>query len=499
MEEAELFSDSEEEEVVTVVSTRGRKAIPSNRLPPKMVNVARSGGGKPKKKGDKSAGGKKKVEVPTRASPRKKTFIDDEDDEDVDAEAVNKVDLQTVWRAVCPGKDESDDVHSILDKLGKEAVDSLADLLVMDYKSNKKAVIWEAFKSRVQSQLEKQDTREILDNANAQVAKLELDLRKATASASRMKGVKLKVAAGDHVLATIKRHVDIDLWMTTKFLVTPEDIDDACMDIMSMMGLKLSGMEEACWIETYKAKMCGYLNKRRDYLFSELRKLTFIRYKETNVWPTAQDILACATRTTKDMELFKWYVDQVLAKVVSTKQWEPVHKYYKIPSAALHSEIKNKTKLFPSGHEALIVLAFDNNEVRWPKQYEHKEAGGEKELKMNGKYTKADTGQKTTGWNAEGLEKFTKYIEEIKTARKNPQYTALEKECLVQLRKDNGIVCRDADSQSRFNKRKRKFGEEMPITEVAKATTKYIKTKIEVSDVEEDMDDGLDEESLSKV
>lgn len=294
-------------------------------------------------------------------------------------------------------------------------------------------------------------------------------------------------------MSHIKNKVNTVLWSTTKFLVGDTQIFVAANKVHGL--LVAAGQVEPGdgakrgWMKKYARAVNFYLIKRRDYFFTRIKVQAELYHDKHGVWLTPQQILACATRKTEEMEVFKFYWTNLLPVAAGGKLWEN-QKYYNLPSTMIHEEISGgKTKLFPGSHEAMIVLAFDNNEHRWPLQHKIKAAGGvdedhpEYKESRNGKYTKQDLGQRKTGWSEEGLKTFNDYQKQVKEARSMPHYIEKEKEALKELREEKNIVCNDGLTQKKLNKR-RKLRGNFDDFEAIVQNTAVVATAAEDSDVE---------------
>lgn len=322
-------------------------------------------------------------------------------------------------------------------------------------------------------------------------AELEISDQKNAVTIARSKAQLLRLCGEqlEKAIEIAKNH----LWRTRKFISCDEE-EMAAADFVRV-HMKFKGQttmeKNLSWIETYKRPIKKALFARRNYVTSELKKLVSKHFLNKGLpMPTLAQILSCATRTIdvkspEQMEMFMFYWETILPKMVGSKTWDRPQKYYTtITKAKVDDDSPSKGKgIITSTSEAMVVLIWENNAVRWPAlhAWSAKDENRKKtQPAMNGVYTFTDGGQNEWGgWRGEGLEAFNTYTEQIKLARKTHYCAQLERMTLKKLRIRAGIDQPDHDTHQRIvraKKRRKKNGEEPQLAESLAMLNRVIKT-----------------------
>ena len=343
------------------------------------------------------------------------------------------------------------------------------------------------------------------DNAilREQSLKGELDVanQKNSVQVARSKATLLRVCNDqlEKVVDISKNH----LWRTRKFISCDEE-EMAAADFVRvhMKNLELTSMEQkVSWVETYKRPIKKAFFARRNYVTSEIKKLVSKHFLNKGLpMPTLAQILACATRTIdvnvpEQMDMFMFYWETILPKMVGSKAWDRAQKYYTtITKAKVNDNSHSNGKgIITSTSEAMVVLIWENNAVRWPYLHEwsaQDENRGKTQPPMNGVYTFTDGGQNEWGaWKEKGLEAFNTYTEQIKLARKSSYGAQLERITLQRLRIRVGIDQPDHDTHQRIvraKKRRKKMNSEEAQEDVSLSLLNRVVKTIADSDEEDE-------------
>ena len=325
-----------------------------------------------------------------------------------------------------------------------------------------------------------------------------------TVARSKAKLLRLCSEQLDKAVDISKNH----LWRTRKFISCDEE-EMAAADFVRV-HMKFQGKatmeQKLSWIETYKRPIKKAFFARRNYVTSELKKLVSKHFLDKGLpMPTLAQILACATRTIdvkvpEQMDMFMFYWETILPKMVGSKSWDRAQKYYTtITKAKVDDDSPSDGKgIITSTSEAMVVLIWENNAVRWPALHAwsaREENRKKTQPAMNGVYTFTDGGQNEWGgWKDKGLEAFNTYTGQVKLARKSTYSTQLERMTLKRLRIRAGIDQPDHDTHQRIvraKKRRKKTNGEEPKEEESSLHNRVVKTTAD-SDAEEEVKAQVD-------
>ena len=197
------------------------------------------------------------------------------------------------------------------------------------------------------------------------------------------------------------------------------------------------------------------INTHRNNVCQSLRgaAMTWMDRNKTEVLPTVEDIIKCATRQSDVPEdLFMWYWNNYMGSaVLPAKRWNINVRY--------HQTISEKGSIY-AGEEAFAVLAFINYRERWMATKVLRNANPELKVKIMEKkkpgarerpgfvygyisetpafkprYTDSDVGAvMDAGWKTEGIKRFVSLRTQIKNARKTDNAKKFEKDFLVKVR-----------------------------------------------------------------
>ena len=331
--------------------------------------------------------------------------------------------------------------------------------------------------------------------------------KKGLVSASRAKVKLLRMCTDQRDKARAISHEQ--LWRICKFISCAEEEDTAAEYVLGYMKVphvKKNEETKWSWVETYKKLIKKALFQRRNYVTAELKKAASKYFLDKGkTMPPVSMILKCATRSIdmankEEMDFFLWYWEQVLPRMVGKANWSTEVKYYTTISGAKTSEDEPK-RLVTFSSEAMIVLIWENNMVRWPTLHEWSakpENKGLTQPNMNGIHTVTDQGQNEWGgWSPEGLDNYNKYCKQVKAGRKSPNALQLEKVALQQLRIKNDIDQPTHEQQIKVNRqrRRRKKNADKGQTIPDIPTKRVVKTMVSLDDdSSDDEQDGKNNE-----
>ena len=320
-----------------------------------------------------------------------------------------------------------------------------------------------AAKRAAESSDSEDDTTELTTNNQTkkqtddpELLRLKKELEEAMAEnqtlASELQSVKKrKGRSGSRVAVTtemtkkfteVTKHV---VWKVCKFLVNDDQVFRAtkiAMENIPQLQKKMVVAEKEQvekWVEAYSeaygSVITAALNGHRSERQGGLRTAYLERAKDGKKLPNPSELLQIVKRKDIDpkehpenWELFLWYWEVLLTKVVGSKRWGYSQKYYGRISDHAPPDKPNDPYISASD-EAMVVLLWENCGQRFP--YAAKcAAKGEKENKKDklyqSKYTDASCGQdKWGGWNAEGRKRFRELCRGI-TKSKNKRADAIK-------------------------------------------------------------------------
>ena len=135
------------------------------------------------------------------------------------------------------------------------------------------------------------------------------------------------------------------LWRKVKFISCEEEQARAIEIVYDFLGYPKTKANDpnhrASWTATYEVFNRRQLFQVRNTFTSDSKKLAFlvlegkVKLLEGRSLPTAEEILKCALRTTKDMDLMEWYWTCLLPKCVSAKCWGQDQYLYKTPTEVI--------------------------------------------------------------------------------------------------------------------------------------------------------------------
>lgn len=319
----------------------------------------------------------------------------------------------------------------------------------------------------------------------------------ATQRVSRSKAAKLRIC--DEQKEKVLEKTKGELWRTTKFVTSKDQLENATEKVLDLLGLdKKTPEERDSWVVTYKIIVKKGLNSQRNYLTSELKKLSWEFLKAGQDLPPVGVLLACAMRQVSEVNeaKFKWYWTKALTKIVSAKQWnKEVYYYTTILKARMDMSDDASPWLFSISHEAMICLVWHNNWQKWQDQYRWQQDPnnkGKKMPNMPGLWSSSDSGQaEWGGWSEDGLKKYVEYKKNIRSSRKGrgEEISAFEQKILGELREEAGIECDSHEAQLRKERaKKRRLNSDKPVADIQvhKAVT-----TVEEEDEEDDEEGRL--------
>lgn len=330
---------------------------------------------------------------------------------------------------------------------------------------------------------------ETVTKLKERIAQLESE---ATQRVSRSKAAKLRIC--DEQKEKVLDKTKGELWRTTKFVTSKDQLEDATEKVLNMLDLGKKTQEERdSWVITYKIIVKKGLNSQRNYLTSELKKLAWEFLKQGQDLPAVGVLLTCAMRQVSEVNepKFKWYWTKALTKIVSAKQWnKEVYYYTTILKARMDMSDDASPWLFSVCDEAMICLVWQNNWKKWQDQYSWQQDPankGKKMPNMPGLWSTSDSGQaEWGGWSVDGLKKFVEYKQTIRAGRKGrgKEIAAFEQKILGQLRNEAGIECDSHEAQLRKERaKKRRLNSDKPVADIL--IHKAVKT-VEEEDEEDD-------------
>ena len=225
-----------------------------------------------------------------------------------------------------------------------------------------------------------------------------------TAVKTTGRGAKIPKDQRDLIREIVRHYV----FRTIKFVSEESKKKKACMITMEHLAdneLNAPGVEGDArriqWIQKYGSYVKKCVNDAKSYVQGRLKESIkeFMEDKGRSL-PTTDQILACATRTCteSDPDLFEWYWVHALG-ILGFKKWKKQVWLFDPPSTAKFNDCGKMVKFFPTSSEAFLVLAFDNNQEKWPAIWKLKEEKGKdalidpKDKKYWGKYTPPNGGK----------------------------------------------------------------------------------------------------------
>lgn len=374
-----------------------------------------------------------------------------------------------------------------------------ADQRVKDHKLNKddrkkeldkcRRSIYNFWYARGKDQVYIKYLEEGVTKLEERIAQLESE---ATQRVSRSKAAKLRMC--DEQKEKVLDKTKGELWRSTKFVTSKDQLEDATEKVLNMLGLDKKTQEERdSWVITYKVIVKKGLNSQRNYLTSELKKLAWEFLMAGQDLPPVGVLLACAMRQVSEVNVpkFKWYWTKALTKIVSAKQWNrEVYYYTTILKARMDMSDDSSPWLFSVSDEAMICLVWQNNWQKWQDQYKWQQDPTNKGKKMPNKpglWSTSDSGQaEWGGWSVDGLKKYVEYKKDIRSGRKGrgEEIAAFEQKILGQLREEAGIECDSHEAQLRKERaKKRRLNSDKPVADIQ--MHKAVRT-VEEEDEEED-------------
>jgi hypothetical protein len=222
------------------------------------------------------------------------------------------------------------------------------------------------------------------------------------------------------------------------------------------------------FIRAYSGHMKKVIFERRSYVQTEIRKVFLKSYEKKcfHPFPTVEQLKKCLTRdieTDQEYEIFVFYCEEILGKMVGASEWQPKIRCFTTISDAIRQGTK-KVPLISPGDEAFAVLLVDNCLERWT-QEARKEAGHPtnptnepktKKKNMDGKYTSSNGGQQTYGgWNTKGLVMFNELTALSEAARATDKCREVEDMCLQIMRNKNKITAKTWEEQCKGRSKKK--------------------------------------------
>ena len=180
--------------------------------------------------------------------------------------------------------------------------------------------------------------------------------------------------------------------------------DDTCKTI--------NQKRSSCQHEIYEAVMERRTGEKRGRVPPPANFLKIIKRKglsyttvEGAEGPTAENIAAVDS----NREVFDWYVDELLPKLVAFANWGPNQKFH--GHVSTHTHPGDDALCVPVNAEAFFMLILENCQVKWDycaRQKLKKAVINQKAVKWNDtKYSSSRSGHNTFGgWNDEGRVRF---------------------------------------------------------------------------------------------
>jgi hypothetical protein len=305
----------------------------------------------------------------------------------------------------------------------------------------------------------------------------------------------------NELLKACKEIAKSKLWRSRKFIADHDDENQAAEFVLNYLNVPEMKTKEtkASMIKTYKTQIKKTLYAHKSYVASEFKKVAFKMLKDKKKLPNSEDILKCITRnivSVDDMELFEWYWEILLPKMIGAKEWDTSVRYYTTISLARDAE-NEKERLVSISDEAMCLLLWENSHDRWLVEYAWEEDpsnAGQKKPKWDGKFTNSKLGQQLWGgWKLEGYQAFNQYYTLTKTARNNANCIKVEKTCLQNLRMKNKITEKNRDLQEYQNRRIKRAEKKGETLEVGLPIPLQHQSVRPVTEEEEDRNEGEDE------
>ena len=299
------------------------------------------------------------------------------------------------------------------------------------------------------------------------------------------------------ILKACKEIAKTKLWKNMKFIADADSEVKAAEFVLQALGrAELENPEtKANMIKTYKSEIRKAMFAQKNYVASELKKVASGFLKDGKTIPTVDDMKKCITRnivTEADMELFMWYWEVVLTKMIGARDWDTSVRYYTTISKARDPEDQS-VRLVSVSDEAMILLLWENSYDRYMTEWEWEQVPANadaKKPKWPGKFSKSDMGQtQFGGWLPEGYKAFNDYYALVKDARKDSNCLKVEKKCLEKLREKHKITQNSRDEQEKRNRqiqRAEKKGKEIPLAMPVQVNA--VKPVWEINSEEEDSD-----------
>jgi hypothetical protein len=260
------------------------------------------------------------------------------------------------------------------------------------------------------------------------------------------------------------------LWKQRKFISSNDDEVKAAEFVLNLVDPAQMDTPEAKanMIKTYKTEIKKAFYNHKSYVAQEIKKVAWTLLEDKNEIPSVEQIHKCVTRNIKtheEMELFMWYWDVLLPKMIGKKEWDTSVRYYNTISRATIPDSDPIERAITVSDEAMLMLMWDNSHDRWEELWAFAKDPKNKEKKLpriNGKYCESNKGQtKWGGWTPQGFLAYNKYYMDVKNARKDKNCIQVEKNCLQELRKKNKIILESAEAhikEGRRQKRAKKLG-----------------------------------------
>jgi hypothetical protein len=294
------------------------------------------------------------------------------------------------------------------------------------------------------------------------------------ARVSKSKAMVMRESEGEK--ERISKVVNTELWRVMKFINCKEDEDDAIeftyKALYDTEPLDLDKMYS--WGETYKKYIRECLYGKRNYVASQIKVCAWKLFEAQENLPTVEQVQKCINRTInvedeREMEIFKWYWECLLPRVVGAVEWGPsVRLYNMISTYYIPHDAKGRLLITPS-NEAMILILWENSFAKWHELWtfsQNPANRGKKQKNRGGKFTSCEKGQcDFSGWDAEGIEAFNAYVQEAKDGRHLPNRLVLEKQTLQALRQQYNIHQPDAEAQARANRarKRRRLANDAPL------------------------------------
>ena len=284
------------------------------------------------------------------------------------------------------------------------------------------------------------------------------------------------------VAKTTKR----ELWKICKFIKNEDFLLKAtnyvmqCLDLSDFEGYHGKELIERqeIWKATYSSVVREALNRHRNYVQGEIRKVVFedLIANDPPDLPNKEELVNLVLRdkleddTPKDErehheKLFDKYWTVLLPKVAGNSFWGPSRRHYYLPSNGKDdrlvpegSELEESVPLVSASDEAFLAVTYINAYHKWVKQAEkHEESVEKRKTDPNAllydpskdkedyklPYTNAKAGNKKFGgWRSEGILKYDKLVKDIEDNRKkNRKFVKdVEAAALERIQKEVGII-----------------------------------------------------------